>query len=529
MLLENILSSQQLLTFAGFLCGGYVCFHILLQMLPRRLRRDNLSQKEALIAKAQKRREQVLQEAQRRFEHKLNTLREEAEESMNDEMQDLKLTEEELNLQEESLKQTEQRIEREEKDLDGARQKVKALENKLAEEERNLADVNRQLIQKLESLADVKSEDVFKSIVDNKIGGRQLESQKALKELIDETEIHSKKLAERSLARTLSRYEPKFYWPKSTSHVEVTDMKIIDALASDKYPILAQLKELTEAVDVELSKDEETHQTIVKLGGGYGIYKEAAKLTLEELLPKGPNVWGKTAQVYAKHRTTLERQALKLGQQAIRDLGIKPMHDEILKMVGALNWRTSYRQNQYYHSVEVSRLAGMLANEMGVDAEAAKRCGLLHDIGKSIDYRIEGSHAVISGDYADRFGEKRMICDTVMSHHNDLLVETPLAYILRTADTLSGARPGARVNLEEGYQIRLSAIDQAVRSFHGITKVAIMSGGREVHIEVNHKRVREEEIENLTKAIARKIEEEVAFPGQIKILVSRRFEATAVA
>jgi ribonuclease Y len=225
----------------------------------------------------------------------------------------------------------------------------------------------------------------------------------------------------------------------------------------------------------------------------------------------------------------LEKMALRLGRQAVSKLHINGLNEEIIKMVGALNWRTSYRQNQYYHSLEVAELAGILATELHEDVDTAKRCGLLHDIGKGLDYKIEGSHAIISGDYADRYGESKLICDTIMSHHNDIVLETPLSYLLKTADTLSGARPGARVHLEEGYQIRLAAIDQSIRSFSGILKVAIMSGGREVHVEVNHKKVKENELEKLTKEIVHKIETDVAFPGQIKVVVTRRFEAIAVA
>jgi ribonuclease Y len=210
-------------------------------------------------------------------------------------------------------------------------------------------------------------------------------------------------------------------------------------------------------------------------------------------------------------------------------LRLEGIHPEIQQLIGALNWRTSYRQNQWHHTVEVATIAGILGNELGVDPDQAKRVGLLHDIGKAIDYRIEGSHAVISGDYADRFGEAKVICDTVMSHHADLIVETPLAYILRVADTLSGARPGARVNLEEGYQIRLGAIAESVRSFQGISDMAIMNGGREVHVQVNHKRVKDTDLKTLAESIARKIEEDVAFPGQIKVLVTRQFESVTVA
>ena len=321
-----------------------------------------------------------------------------------------------------------------------------------------------------------------------------------------------------------------FFGPKGVNHVEIEDPRVAEKLALEEVTLLTELAELSEGVNIVLVAPEKPeHKSIVRLGGGFGIYKEAAKLTLEDIIPRGPQHWARVKDVYAKYRTQLEHQATQLGRQALIELKLDGMHIEILKLVGALNWRTSYRQNQYFHSLEVSKLAGILATELGVDPDAAKRCGLLHDIGKSIDYRIEGSHAVISGDYADRFGESKIICDTVMSHHADLIVESPLAYVLQSADTLSGARPGARVNLEEGYQDRLTSIQDVVRAFPGVIKVEIMNGAREVHVEVHHKKVRENELEQLSKDIAHQIEENVAYPGQIKILVTRRFESVAVA
>jgi ribonuclease Y len=351
-----------------------------------------------------------------------------------------------------------------------------------------------------------------------------------MKVVAEELSTNVQRLAGRMLARTNSRYAPEFIWPKGINHVEIEDPRLGEKLVAPETTLLADLAELTEGVNLSFGPPERPeHKPIIRLGGGFGIYKEAAKLTLEEILPRGPQHWGRLKEVYSKHRGHLEQSAAQLGRRALIDLKLDGMHIEILKMVGALNWRTSYRQNQYYHSIEVSKLAGLLAAELGVDPDAAKRCGLLHDIGKSIDYRIEGSHAVISGDYADRFGESKLICDTVMSHHADLLVETPLAYVLMTADTLSGARPGARVNLEEGYQDRLTSIQDVVRAFPGVVKVEIMNGAREVHVEVNHKKIRENELEVLSQNIARQIEEHVTYPGQIKILVTRRFESVAVA
>lgn len=326
----------------------------------------------------------------------------------------------------------------------------------------------------------------------------------------------------------MSRYAPEFPWPKMLNHVEVESARLADELEANPQ-ILLDIKEIA-GIEIELSRPENPEfNPLLRLSGGAGVDRESARLALQELLGKGASSWSKIGESYARHREGIEQQAIKLGRQAVLALHLDNIHPEVQKLVGYLNWRTSYRQNQYLHSFEVAVLAGVVASELGVDPSDAKRCGLLHDIGKALDYRIEGSHAVISGDYADRFGERRMICDTVMSHHNDLVLETPMAYVLKTADTLSGARPGARVNLEEGYQIRLNAIDEVIRSFPGVTKSAIMNGGREVHVEVNHKRVKDADLQRLSTEIAKRIETDVAFPGQIKVLVTRRFEATSVA
>ena len=260
-----------------------------------------------------------------------------------------------------------------------------------------------------------------------------------------------------------------------------------------------------------------------------GVKREAARLVLEKQFGRKIIDANKFKVEFEEELKKLHEYALKIGKNAVVDLKINGLHPELQRMIGHLNWRTSYRQNQYLHTYEVAKLAGMLAEEIGEDPESAKRCGLLHDIGKGIDYRIDGGHAVISGDYADRFGETQLICDTVMSHHNELVIETPLAFVLKTADTWSGARPGARVNLEEGYQVRLSGINESIRSFEGVLKIEIMHGGREVHVEIDHKKVRENQLDELAKNIAGKIEENVAFPGQIKVLLNRRFESTAVA
>jgi ribonuclease Y len=526
---ESISSSEIALVAAIGVAFGYVCFVVVRFLIPRKQRADVVEQRDLVIQKAQQRKDQVIAEAKKRAEEKAVQMQEELEMNLEEERLALEATDADLGVQDQFVQHEEERIQKLEATYQNHQKKVNELKKQLDDVQTAVTQVKITLQENLARIVDCDRAGTQHMIIDSLVNERRLDSQKRIKDLVDDLESHSKKGAERVLSRIMSRYQPSFIWPKSTNHVEVLNPRLFETLQNNPQ-LITDLTALTEGVEITLSPA--THDglpAIIRLGGGYGIFKEAARLTLEELLPKGPGNWAKCDKTYLKHRRTLENQALKLGRQAISELGLFDIHEEIQKMIGALNWRTSYRQNQFYHSLEVAKLAGVLAGELGVDPRIAKRCGLLHDIGKGIDYRIEGSHAVISGDYADRFGEKRLICDTVMSHHNDLVLDTPMSYVLKSADTLSGARPGARINLEEGYQERLQAMEEAIKSFPGIQKVAIMNGGREVHIGVNHKKIREEELQGFAAAIARKIEEEVAFPGQIKVLVTRRFEASAVA
>lgn len=507
---------------------GYALFFAVFRFLPRRLQSDHARQQRDILEDARRLATVRKMAEAERLEDEQQTMMEQLEADINERTEDLKLTEEDLNSRDRTLQLEETRIQKLTKDLEAHEQKVAAAKEAYEAKAREVAEMKRQLVTQLESTAGVEGKSMQKSIHDNLVDSRQIELQKTLRFLDEELSSSSKRLAQRLMSRAMSRYAPEFYWPKSVNFVELADRKLAERIIAEGQGVIADFKEKA-GIEIEVLADHEHAMPIIKLAGGAGVDREAVRLAFTELLPKGAGAWAKAGTFYDKHRASLEQQAILLGRQAIREVQLENIHPEIQKLVGYLNWRTSYRQNQWYHTVEVAKLAGIIGHELGVDPDAAKRVGLLHDIGKALDYRIEGSHAVISGDYADRFGERRLICDTVMSHHNDLVIETPLAYVLRAADTLSGARPGARVNLEEGYQMRLSGIESAVRSFPGIVSVSIMNGAREVHVEVNNKRVREEDLESLSQGIAKKIAADVAFPGEIKVMVSRRFEATAVA
>lgn len=522
---------------AGSVLLGFILLRSLLAFVLYFERRQSRMQKAEMLEEARKQRAVIQQDFSAQDQEAQSLEREELELTLQQRAESLLLTEQTLQAREESFEAEEKRLERLEKKVEEKEEEVRILDTQAVEQQAALGQLRLAYVNKVEIVAQTSATQTLTSLTENLVSSYYLEEQRALKALTEELESSAYKNATKMLERALGRYEPEFIWPKSVNTVEVSAPALIEQLSIEDSPLIQELIELSGANIQPLQAREipphregvERPSLLIKFAGGFGMYRESARLALTAFVEQKQQKPRSLAALYQKYLKQLEEEAAILGKKAVQTLKLPDIAPEIQRLVGALNWRTSYRQNQWYHTVEVAVLAGILANELGVDPQAAKRVGLLHDIGKALDYNIDGSHAIISGDYADRYGESRLICDTVMSHHDDLVIETDLAYVLKAADTLSGARPGARVHLEEGYNIRLEAIHDAVSRFPEVVDTAIMNGGREVHIRVDHGRIKEKDLQHLTSQIAARIKEEVSYPGQIKVLVTRIFESVAVA
>ena len=211
------------------------------------------------------------------------------------------------------------------------------------------------------------------------------------------------------------------------------------------------------------------------------------------------------------------------------EVGVQGVHPEILKLIGSLKYRTSYSQNQFVHSLEVAFLSGTIAGELGVDVKLAKRAGLLHDIGKAIDHSVEGSHAQIGADLAKKYGEKPEIIHSIRAHHEEEKPETVLDFIVQAADALSSARPGARREMLESYVKRVEDLEKISHSFSGVEKAFAIQAGREIRVMVKSDEISDEAAVVLSRDIAKKIEEDLSYPGQIKVTVIRETRAVGVA
>ncbi|MGH2731209.1 MAG: ribonuclease Y, partial [Actinomycetota bacterium] len=259
------------------------------------------------------------------------------------------------------------------------------------------------------------------------------------------------------------------------------------------------------------------------------IRREMARLTLERLIGDGRIQPARIEEMHEKSKTEVEREIREAGEWAVIETGITDMHPELVRVLGRLKFRTSYGQNVLKHLVEASHVAGMIAAELGTDVQLAKRCTLLHDIGKAVTHEIEGSHAIIGAEIAKRLKESPEVCHAIEAHHGEVEQRTIEAVITQTADAISGARPGARRETLETYVKRLERLEQIAMEFEGVEKVFAMQAGREVRVMVQPEDIDDIQAEVIARDIAKKVEEELQYPGQIRITVIRETRSSAYA
>jgi len=256
------------------------------------------------------------------------------------------------------------------------------------------------------------------------------------------------------------------------------------------------------------------------------IRREIARLSLEKLVADGRIHPGRIEEVVTKSRQEVDTSIVETGEQAAYESGVHGLHPELVKLIGRMRWRTSYGQNILNHSKEVAWLAGIMAAELGLDVNLARRGALLHDVGKVLTHEHEGTHVQLGVEVATRYGENPLVVNCIAAHHDDVPHETEISVLVQAADAISGARPGARREAFETYVKRLEGLEKIASSFPGVERAFAIQAGREVRVLVENSRVTDNEARLLSKDIARKVESELAYPGQIKVAVIRETRAT---
>jgi ribonuclease Y len=287
------------------------------------------------------------------------------------------------------------------------------------------------------------------------------------------------------------------------------------------------IRALEAATGIDLIIDDTPESVIIS--GHNPIRREIARLSLEKLISDGRIHPGRIEEVVRKSEHEIDEAVREAGQKAIFDVGVHGVHPELMKLLGRLKYRYSYAQNVLQHSIEAAFICGIMAAELGLNEKQARRAALLHDIGKAVDHEVEGSHAIIGAELARKYGESPKIVNAIAAHHEDVKAETILAPLVDAADALSGARPGARRDSLESYVRRLEELERISNAFKGVEKSYAVQAGREVRIIVQSDAISDEEAGLMAREIARKIESEMTYPGQIKVTVIREVRSVEYA
>ncbi len=484
-----------------------------LPLLLRRLRRE---QAQNILEEARREAERLREEALLSAQKEIQALREKEEER-------IRKREDELNALEERLRQREDRISKK-------RQYLEILEENLRREEAELARLieagqkllaeERELLEKLSGFTQEEAREYLLKLV-------EAESERYFAKKIAEVERRTKQEAERRARRILADAIQRL----ALDYVEEATVTAVP-LPSDEYKgrIIGRdgrnIRTFEALTGVEVLVDDTPE--VVVLSSFHPIRREIARIALERLLEDGRIHPARIEEMVRKAKEQVEAVIREQGEKAAMEVGVDlPL--ELIQLLGRLHFRQSYGQNQLRHAVEVSFIARMLAEELGLDPRPAKRAGLLHDIGKALDHEVEGPHALIGADLAKRYGEPWPIVNAIAAHHGQVEPATVTAVLIQAADALSAARPGARVEAYERYIQRLAELEKLARSYPHVKEAYALQAGREVRVIVRPEKATDEMAAKLAYDIARRIEEELQYPGEIKVTVIRQTQYTETA
>ena len=397
-------------------------------------------------------------------------------------------------------------------------------ESKLAQRSKELDTVIDEQRRQLERISGISREEAIRKLCESIESEAKMEAAKALIRIENETKMEADRKAKNIIALAIARYAGDYVAEKTVSVVPLPNEEMKGRIIGREGRNIRAIEAAT-GIDIII---DDTPEAVI-LSGFNPVRREVARQSLERLISDGRIHPARIEEIVAKVTEELEISMREAGEQATFDVGAHGVNMELIKLLGRLRYRTSYGQNVLQHSLEVAYLAGIIASELGVNVKMAKRAGLLHDIGKAVDHEVEGTHAAIGRDLAKKHGEAHEIVHAIAAHHEDIPVESLLDVIVKSADALSGARPGARKEMLESYVKRLEDLENIATTFPGVEKAFAIQAGREVRIVVNSTDVSDAGSLMLSRDIAKKIEQDHTYRGQIRVTVIRETRAVEYA
>ena len=422
------------------------------------------------------------------------------------------------------LNQRQEEIQRKKVEAEAVKENLEAQLVIVDKKKEELEHMQRQEIEKLEAISGLSAEEAKERMVESLKEEAKTQAQSYINDIMDDAKLTASKEAKRIVIQSIQRVATETAIENSVTvfHIESDEIKgrIIGREGRN-------IRALEAATGVEIVVDD-TPEAIV-LSAFDPVRREIARLALHQLVTDGRIHPARIEEVVAKVRKQVEEEIIETGKRTTIDLGIHGLHPELIRIIGKMKYRSSYGQNLLQHARETANLCAVMASELGLNPKKAKRAGLLHDIGKVPDEEPELPHALYGMKLAEKFKEKPDICNAIGAHHDEVEMTSLLAPIVQVCDAISGARPGARREIVEAYIKRLNDLEQLAMSYPGVTKTYAIQAGRELRVIVGADKIDDKATENLSGEIAKKIQDEMTYPGQVKITVIRETRAVSYA
>ncbi len=450
--------------------------------------------------------------------------RDKAEAELKDRRAELQKIEDRLGKREENLDERARRFDQRASDFSEQEKRLEEERRELQSRKKQLQEQIRKTEKILEEIADFTAQEAREELKERMVEQARMEAGQTIKEIEEEAREDGEQRARKILSVACQRFAGDFVAEKCVNVISLPSDNMKGRIIGREGRNIRAIEAAT-GVDVIIDDTPE----VVVVSSFDPVRREIARRSMEKLISDGRIHPARIEEVVEKSDQEVAQVIKEAGEQAALELGIHGLHSGLLKVVGQLKFRTSYGQNMWSHSIEVGFLCGLMASELGVNVADARRAGLLHDIGKALTHERQESHALVGAELAAKFGEKEVVRNAIAAHHNDEPQNSVIAHLVIAADALSGARPGARREIMGTYVKRLEDLERISSSFAGVQKSYAIQAGREIRVMVEHAKIDDDGAYALSREIARRIEDELTYPGQIKVTVIRETRATGYA
>lgn len=505
-----------ILAITAALAAGVAVGYVFRQRLSRKKLESSESLSARIIDEAKKEAETIKKEAVLQAKENLLKAKTEFERDSRERKGELDALERRLRAKEENLDRRVDLLAQKEGANETRERGLLQKESQLAEKHERADQMLEEQQKKLEQIAGITSDEAKNFLIQSMEAAARRDAALLIRRIEEDARRTAEKTSQEIIAYSIQRYSGDYIAEHTVSVVNLPNDEMKGRIIGREG---RNIRAIEAATGIDLIVDD-TPEAVV-LSSFDPVRREVARLSLERLITDGRIHPGRIEEIVKKVRLEVESIIKETGERISFDVGVHDLHPELITLLGSLKFRTSYSQNALQHSIEVAHLTGMMAAELKMNVKEAKRAGLLHDLGKAIDHKVEGTHAAIGADYAKRFGESPRIVQAIATHHDDGRNNTLLGVLVQAADTLSAARPGARREMLESYVKRLEELENIANSFSGVDKCFAIQAGREIRIMVENEKISDNDTVMLCRDIIKKIEAELAYPGQIKVTVIR--------